>query len=109
MFPKLRDEQGDTAPQETVVAATPVPDRLTVSGLEGSLLTTTKDAVSVSAVDGLKVIRIVQLPEVPRFEPLAQVPPPATAKSAACGPEMVMALEAAKMSAEVPVLVTVTV
>ena len=93
---------------DTVTAPEPVPDNETVSGLDGSLLTTTREATSELVVLGVKVKVIVHVPAGARDVPLAQVPP-ATAKSGAFAPLMVMALEEARIRLEVPELVIVTV
>ena len=93
---------------ETVTAPVPKPVRETVSGLDGSLLTTTREATSVPVVLGVKVIVIVQVFGGASEVPLAQVPPE-TEKSGAFAPLMVIALDEARIRLEVPELVTVTV
>jgi hypothetical protein len=93
---------------ETVTAPEPVPLSETVSGLDASLLTTTSEANSELVVLGVKVTVIVHVPAGARDVPLAQVPP-ATAKSGAFAPLMVMALDEARIRLEVPELVIVTV
>jgi hypothetical protein len=101
-FPKL------TEVGEITTGTTPVPVNVTVSGLEGSLLTMMSEAVSVPVIDGVKVTFTVQVPAGGMERLLTQVAP-LIAKSAAFGPEIVTALDEARTRLAVPELVTVTV
>ena len=101
MFPKA-SETGETA-----TGAVPVPESDTVSGLFGSLLTITKDAVSRPTMDGVNVTVIVH-PVPGGIDRLFVHVGEEVAKSAALGPEMVTAFDDAKIRFAVPTLETVT-